>query len=72
VPDYQPAPERDHGDEHMNHDIPGAAAKQHALTRSLSWLTTTTLEKRRPSISKQAAPKIKKIVSKMLTICSLS
>jgi hypothetical protein len=33
--------------------------KQHALTRSLSWLTTTTLEKRRPSISKQPAQKQK-------------
>jgi hypothetical protein len=44
--------------------------KRNALTRSLSCLTTW--QKRRPSISKQAAPEIKKILSILLTICSLS
>jgi len=51
---------------------PSLLSKQHALTRSLSWLTTLTWEKQRSFISKQPTPKIKKIVSKMLTICSLS
>ncbi len=85
----------------MNHTIPGAT-KQHTLTSSLSWLTTTTWQKRRPFISKQPVSKkqknseqnahylltiptsgtkrasskqptiFKKIVSILLTICSLS
>src|SRR5258708_31391423 len=39
---------------------PSLLRKQHSLPRSLSWLTTTTWQQRRPSISKQAAPNSKK------------
>jgi len=50
---------------------PSVVGKQHALAASISSLVNTTLGERRSCTSKQPALKTKKIVSKMLAICSL-